>query len=117
MYHDQATIPMKLVGFGDAVNVTLGLPIVRTSVDHGNGYDIAGKDRARRSEAWRRRSTSPCCAKRNWGAHVSRSARPALAVSIESVTGPSLSTSTRMSARKRPVATPGCRRASATNRS
>jgi 4-hydroxythreonine-4-phosphate dehydrogenase len=43
MYHDQATIPMKLVGFGDAVNVTLGLPIVRTSVDHGTGYDIAGQ--------------------------------------------------------------------------
>src|SRR5258705_420754 len=43
MYHDQATIPMKLVGFGDAVNVTLGLPIVRTSVDHGTGYDIAGR--------------------------------------------------------------------------
>jgi 4-hydroxythreonine-4-phosphate dehydrogenase len=46
MYHDQATIPMKLVGFGDAVNVTLGLPIVRTSVDHGTGYDIAGTGRA-----------------------------------------------------------------------
>jgi len=46
MYHDQATIPMKLVGFGDAVNVTLGLPIVRTSVDHGTGYDIAGKGTA-----------------------------------------------------------------------
>jgi 4-hydroxythreonine-4-phosphate dehydrogenase len=46
MYHDQATIPMKLVGFGDAVNVTLGLPIVRTSVDHGTGYDIAGKGKA-----------------------------------------------------------------------
>jgi 4-hydroxythreonine-4-phosphate dehydrogenase len=43
MYHDQATIPMKLVGFGDAVNVSLGLPIVRTSVDHGTGYDIAGQ--------------------------------------------------------------------------
>ena len=42
MYHDQATIPMKLTGFGDAVNVSLGLPIVRTSVDHGTGYDIAG---------------------------------------------------------------------------
>jgi 4-hydroxythreonine-4-phosphate dehydrogenase len=42
MYHDQATIPMKLVGFGEAVNVSLGLPIVRTSVDHGTGYDIAG---------------------------------------------------------------------------
>jgi 4-hydroxythreonine-4-phosphate dehydrogenase len=43
MYHDQATIPMKLVSFGDAVNVSLGLPIVRTSVDHGTAYDIAGK--------------------------------------------------------------------------
>jgi 4-hydroxythreonine-4-phosphate dehydrogenase len=42
MYHDQATIPMKLLGFGDAVNVSLGLPIVRTSVDHGTAYDIAG---------------------------------------------------------------------------
>lgn len=41
MYHDQATIPMKLVAFGDAVNVTMGLSIVRTSVDHGTGYDIA----------------------------------------------------------------------------
>jgi len=43
MYHDQATIPMKLVGFGEAVNVSLGLPIVRTSVDHGTAYDIAGE--------------------------------------------------------------------------
>jgi len=46
MYHDQATIPMKLVGFLDAVNITLGLPIVRTSVDHGTGYDIAGEGTA-----------------------------------------------------------------------
>jgi 4-hydroxythreonine-4-phosphate dehydrogenase len=46
MYHDQATIPMKLLGFGDAVNVTLGLPIVRTSVDHGTGYDRAGTGKA-----------------------------------------------------------------------
>jgi 4-hydroxythreonine-4-phosphate dehydrogenase len=43
MYHDQATIPSKLVAFGDAVNVTLGLPIVRTSVDHGTAYDLAGR--------------------------------------------------------------------------
>jgi 4-hydroxythreonine-4-phosphate dehydrogenase len=42
MYHDQATIPMKIAGFGDAVNVSLGLPIVRTSVDHGTAYDRAG---------------------------------------------------------------------------
>jgi 4-hydroxythreonine-4-phosphate dehydrogenase len=41
MYHDQATIPLKLVAFGDAVNVTMGLSIVRTSVDHGTAYDIA----------------------------------------------------------------------------
>ena len=43
MYHDQATIPMKLLGFGDAVNVSLGLPIVRTSVDHGTAYDRAAR--------------------------------------------------------------------------
>jgi 4-hydroxythreonine-4-phosphate dehydrogenase len=43
MYHDQATIPMKLLSFGDAVNVSLGLPIVRTSVDHGTGYDRAAR--------------------------------------------------------------------------
>ena len=46
MYHDQATIPMKLVAFGQAVNVTMGLGIVRTSVDHGTGYDIAWQNRA-----------------------------------------------------------------------
>ena len=43
MFHDQATIACKLLGFGEAVNVTLGLPIVRTSVDHGTAYDLAGK--------------------------------------------------------------------------
>jgi 4-hydroxythreonine-4-phosphate dehydrogenase len=43
MYHDQGLIPFKLVHFEDGVNVTLGLPIVRTSVDHGTAYDIAGK--------------------------------------------------------------------------
>jgi 4-hydroxythreonine-4-phosphate dehydrogenase len=46
MYHDQATIPMKLLAFGDAVNVTAGLSIVRTSVDHGTAYDIAWRSRA-----------------------------------------------------------------------
>ncbi len=45
-YHDQGLIPVKLVGFGRAVNVTLGLPIVRTSVDHGTAFDIAGKGMA-----------------------------------------------------------------------
>ena len=43
MYHDQGLIPLKLLHFSDAVNVTLGLPIIRTSVDHGTAYEIAGK--------------------------------------------------------------------------
>lgn len=43
MYHDQGLIPLKLVAFGTCVNVTVGLPIIRTSVDHGTAYDIAGK--------------------------------------------------------------------------
>lgn len=43
MYHDQGLIPLKLVAFGTCVNVTIGLPIIRTSVDHGTAYDIAGK--------------------------------------------------------------------------
>ena len=42
-YHDQGLIPVKLVAFGRAVNVTLGLPIIRTSVDHGTAFDISGK--------------------------------------------------------------------------
>nr|MBA3821724.1 4-hydroxythreonine-4-phosphate dehydrogenase PdxA [Deltaproteobacteria bacterium] len=47
MYHDQGLIPVKLVDFDEAVNVTLGLPIVRTSPDHGTAYDIAGTGTAR----------------------------------------------------------------------
>jgi 4-hydroxythreonine-4-phosphate dehydrogenase len=46
MYHDQALIPIKALHFEDAVNVTLGLPIVRTAPDHGTAFDIAGQDRA-----------------------------------------------------------------------
>ena len=42
-YHDQGLVPIKLVAFGHAVNVTLGLPIIRTSVDHGTAFDIAGR--------------------------------------------------------------------------
>ena len=42
-YHDQGLIPIKLIAFGRAVNVTLGLPIIRTSVDHGTAFDIAGR--------------------------------------------------------------------------
>jgi 4-hydroxythreonine-4-phosphate dehydrogenase len=45
-YHDQGLIPVKLMAFGRAVNVTLGLPITRTSVDHGTAFDIAGQARA-----------------------------------------------------------------------
>ena len=43
MYHDQGHIPIKLIAFESAVNITLGLPIVRTSVDHGTAFDIAYK--------------------------------------------------------------------------
>jgi 4-hydroxythreonine-4-phosphate dehydrogenase len=43
MYHDQGLAPLKMIAFGNAVNVTVGLPIIRTSVDHGTAYDIAGK--------------------------------------------------------------------------
>jgi 4-hydroxythreonine-4-phosphate dehydrogenase len=46
MYHDQALIPVKTVAFEDAVNVTLGLPFIRTSPDHGTAFDIAGTGRA-----------------------------------------------------------------------
>jgi 4-hydroxythreonine-4-phosphate dehydrogenase len=45
-YHDQGLVPVKLLAFGRAVNVTLGLPIVRTSVDHGTAFDIAGRGQA-----------------------------------------------------------------------
>jgi 4-hydroxythreonine-4-phosphate dehydrogenase len=43
MYHDQGLIPLKLLAFNRSVNVTVGLPFIRTSVDHGTGFDIAGK--------------------------------------------------------------------------
>lgn len=46
MYHDQGHIPMKLVDFASGVNVSLGLPIIRTSVDHGTAFDIAGRNQA-----------------------------------------------------------------------
>ncbi len=45
-YHDQATIAVKCLSFGASVNVTLGLPLIRTSVDHGTAFDIAGKNKA-----------------------------------------------------------------------
>ncbi|MCB2227262.1 MAG: 4-hydroxythreonine-4-phosphate dehydrogenase PdxA [Desulfarculaceae bacterium] len=46
MYHDQGLIPLKLLHFDDGVNVSLGLPIIRTSVDHGTAYDLAGTGKA-----------------------------------------------------------------------
>lgn len=46
MYHDQALIPVKALHFAEAVNITLGIPIVRTAPDHGTAFDIAGNDRA-----------------------------------------------------------------------
>ena len=49
MYHDQALIPVKTLAFEDAVNVTLGLPFIRTSPDHGTAFDIAGTGRAKPS--------------------------------------------------------------------
>jgi 4-hydroxythreonine-4-phosphate dehydrogenase len=46
MYHDQGMIPVKLLAFKDAVNITIGLPIIRTSPAHGTAFDIAGKNAA-----------------------------------------------------------------------
>jgi len=46
MYHDQGLAPLKALGFGEAVNITLGLPFIRTSVDHGTALDLAGSGRA-----------------------------------------------------------------------
>jgi 4-hydroxythreonine-4-phosphate dehydrogenase len=46
MYHDQGLIPLKMLHFDDAVNITLGLPIIRTSVDHGTAYNLAGTGQA-----------------------------------------------------------------------
>ena len=46
MYHDQGLIPVKLLGWDQAVNLTLGLPIIRTSPDHGTAFDIARKNKA-----------------------------------------------------------------------
>jgi 4-hydroxythreonine-4-phosphate dehydrogenase len=46
MYHDQGLIPVKLLAFDQAVNVTLGLPIIRTSPDHGTAFDIVGRNKA-----------------------------------------------------------------------
>ena len=54
MYHDQGHIPMKLLAFDSGVNVSIGLPIIRTSVDHGTAFDIAGTGEATRGACWPR---------------------------------------------------------------
>jgi 4-hydroxythreonine-4-phosphate dehydrogenase len=65
MYHDQALIPLKAIHFEDGVNVTLGLPIIRTSPDHGTAFNIAGQDRADpRPMAAAMRMAATCAANR-----------------------------------------------------
>jgi 4-hydroxythreonine-4-phosphate dehydrogenase len=65
MYHDQALIPLKAIHFEDGVNITLGLPIVRTSPDHGTAFNIAGQDRADpRPMAAAMRMAASCAANR-----------------------------------------------------
>ena len=72
MYHDQALIPLKAIHFEDGVNVTLGLPIIRTAPDHGTAFDIAGQDLAD-PDPWPRRSRWLPCALRTgkWRSDVS----------------------------------------------
>ena len=59
MYHDQGLPVLKYASFGRGVNVTLGLPFVRTSVDHGTALDLAGTGRADRGQPASRRSSLP----------------------------------------------------------
>ncbi len=73
MYHDQATIAVKLDGPGNSVNVTLGLPFVRTSVDHGVAYDVA-ETAGRRPDAW------PLCAALDLAARLTMLRRPSIRV-------------------------------------
>lgn len=64
MYHDQGHIPLKLLGFYDGVNITAGLPFIRTSADHGTAFDIAGQVK-RSLRAWQPPLSSPCTSRRN----------------------------------------------------
>ena len=64
MYHDQALIPIKTLAFDHAVNVTLGLPFVRTSPDHGTAFDIAGRDLANPDAMIAAIRTAGACARR-----------------------------------------------------
>ena len=65
MYHDQALIPIKTLAFDHAVNVTLGLPFVRTSPDHGTAFDIAGTGTRRSDQPGRRAATGGTARRRN----------------------------------------------------
>jgi 4-hydroxythreonine-4-phosphate dehydrogenase len=72
MYHDQGHIPIKMIGFDEGVNISLGLPIVRTSVDHGTAFDIAGTGKAdARSMAESVRVAAQICARTWLGAPAS----------------------------------------------
>lgn len=73
MYHDQGLIPLKLLHFSDAVNITLGLPIVRTSVDHGTAYDIAGTGQADASSLAAAIKTAAAMARNNSGEILAQS--------------------------------------------
>jgi 4-hydroxythreonine-4-phosphate dehydrogenase len=64
MYHDQGLAPLKMLAFEEGVNITLGLPLVRTSPDHGTAYDIAGRNRANPSSMIRAVSTARDLARR-----------------------------------------------------
>ena len=68
MYHDQALIPLKTLAFDSGINITLGLPFIRTSPDHGTAFDIAGQDRASQKSlvealksAWQLAENRHCC--------------------------------------------------------
>jgi 4-hydroxythreonine-4-phosphate dehydrogenase len=64
MYHDQALVPLKTLHFDEGVNMTLGLPIVRTSPDHGTAFGIAGTDRANPGAMIAALRTAACSARR-----------------------------------------------------
>jgi len=64
MYHDQGLAPLKLIAFDEGVNVTLGLPIVRTSPDHGTAFDIAGTGAARATSMAEALRWAVCLARR-----------------------------------------------------
>ena len=72
MYHDQGLPVLKYAGFGDAVNVTLGLPIIRTSVDHGTAFDIAGTGTGRPRQPDRRRRTRSRAGRATMSGHRAR---------------------------------------------